>query len=203
MFFLLWGAFFYLGGGFESYIERLLHLETYQLEYELETFTLLNLIMALFIITMSKDIFLLDEPHILLIHKQKYIASKIIAYLLYYLMMSIIAYGVYQVIYVLLYGFSRFNYNYLIHLLFNVTVIHGLATLVLGQGKALLKMIVVLIVYLLLDRLIQLNHPYMDIVHFFYPVKTLLMPKLGYLHSLLYIIIIYILAYHKHINVYT
>ncbi len=203
IFLILWVLFFYLGGGFEHKLERILHLETYIYEYEQETFTLLNLLMAFFIINMSRDIFLLDEPHILLIHKPKYIVSKMITYLMYYLLMILIAYGVYQVMYVILFGFHRFNYTYIIHLMLNAFLIHGITILILGQGKAILKTIVILMLFLLLDRLVYLSHPYFEIMHFFYPIKTLNYPNLGYLHSVLYLLILYTLSYHKHLNIYT
>lgn len=198
IFLLLWGVFFYLGGGFDGRVERLLNSNTYQLEYEQETFMLLNLLMAFFIINMSKDIFELDEPHIMIINKQAYLMTKIITYYLYYVIMIISFYAVYQVMYVLLYGFNPFNYMYIFHLLINALCIHGFSILILGQGKAILKTILLLILFLLLDRLIYLNVSWLIIINFYYPLQTLKSPILGYWHVLLYAVILYILGYYKH-----
>ncbi len=198
IFVALWIVFFYLGGGFESKVERILNLKTYIYEYEEETFRLLNILIAFFIINLSKDIFILDEPHIFIINKKKYLITKIITYLLYYFILIFIFYTVYQVIYIVLYGFNPFNYRYLTSLLINSAIIHGLTILLLGQGKAILKMILMLIMYLLLDRLLLLNYPFIEIINFYYPLTNLSYPMLGYKHIFLYVITVYILAFYKH-----
>ena len=94
IFVVLWC--FYLGGGFESKVERILNLKMYISEYNEETFKLLNILISFFIINLSKDIFILDEPHIFIISKKKYLITKIIAYLLYYFILICIFYAVYQ-----------------------------------------------------------------------------------------------------------
>lgn len=198
IFVVLWLVFFYLGGGFESRVERILNLKMYTHEYEEETFSLLNILISFFIINLSKDIFILDEPHIFIISKKKYLMTKIIAYLLYYFILIFIFYAVYQVIYIILYGFNPFNYRYLTSLLINSMIIHGLAILLLGQGKAILKMILMLIMYLLLDRLLLLNHSFIEIIYFYYPLTNLSYPMLGYKHIFLYVITLYISAFYKH-----
>lgn len=198
IFVALWIVFFYLGGGFESKVERILNLKTYIYEYEEETFRLLNILITFFIINLSKDIFILDEPHIFIINKKKYLITKIITYLLYYFILIFIFYAVYQVIYIVLYGFNPFNYRYLTSLFVNSAIIHGLTILLLGQGKAILKMILMLIMYLLLDRLLLLNYPFIEIISFYYPLTNLSYPILGYKHIFLYVITVYILAFYKH-----
>lgn len=200
IFMLLFVIFFYLGGGFDPHVDVLLDINNYQQDYHKETFTLLSFVMAFFIIHMSKDIFQLDEPHIILINKRKYIITKMMTYWLYYVLMIISFYAVYQVIFIVLYGFYPFMYFYLYHLIFNATLIHALVVLILGQGKALLKTILLLIIYLILDRILLIEHPLMRVLVFFYPITNLGEPLFGYVHLILYSALIYIIGYYKHLQ---
>ncbi len=190
--------FAYFGGIFDSKIERLLFRDRYLLEYEIETFTLLNILSIFLVLMGTKELYLLDEPHVLLLNKRKYLISKSISYLLFYFLIFFIFYFLYQIVIVLLYGFIKFNYDYLIHLLLNIFLIHSLTLLISGKTKSMLKMILMLIVFFILTKIEELNFYALNNIYLFFPIKTLKKPTEGYLHQVLISIFYYILAIFKH-----
>lgn len=188
----------YLGGALDTEVERLLFRDRNLLELKYETFTLLNLLALIWVLMGTKEIFLLEEPHILLINKTKYLISKAITYLLFYLLLFMVFYGLYQLVVVYLYGFINFDYKYIIHLALNINLIHSILLLLSGKTKNIMKMILLIIVLFALDKLKEINNFTFNIIDMFYPLLSLDYPYNGYGHVILISIFYYILAIIKH-----
>ena len=197
LFIIVLVMFLYFAGIFDSKVERLLFKERYLNEYELETFTLLNFLSNIWILMSSKEIFNLEEPHILLINKRKYIISKVIAYLMLYLIVFISIYGIYQVVLVLMYGFVKFNYLYIIHLSLNVVLIHSFIVFISGKSKSVIKMVLLVVLLFALDQLKNTNLSYLKLIHFYYPTLTLIKPNFSYLHVILVSLFYYSCSFYK------
>lgn len=194
--------FFYLGAGFDSYLLRILEKNNYLKEFEHEAFLVCNLVLSIWIINASKEMFIINDPNIMVINKKIYVKSKIIAYLIYYCFISILVYGMYQVIVFLLYGTVKYNYNFIIHLLFNVCLIHLIVVLVSGKNKNMLLSVIYLTIYLMFNTIIQTEFYLKRAIYFFIPYLTLNIPQLGYLHNVLLLSLLYYLAAYKHISYY-
>lgn len=194
--------FYYLGGGFDSSSLRLLELNTYLIELEHEAFLICNIALSVWIIGASKEIFLLEEDYIMIINKKRYIKSKIIAYLIYYLFIGLLLFGSYQVICFILYGPVKFNYKFLINLMINISLIHFIVVLTMGKNKNILITIIYLFIYIMLFNLLNISFLYKDYIFMFIPLLNLSYPNNGYIHTLLIIYLLYFLSYYKHITSY-
>lgn len=190
--------FLYFGGLLDGSIERILFKERYLFDYELETFTLLNVLIIIWVLMGTKEIYLLDEPHILLINKSKYLISKAVAYLLFYFIIFSLMYFLYQIVLVSLYGFMRFNYYFLIHLLLNIFLVHSVVLLISGKTRSILKMILLIIILFSLDQLKGLKLEYFKNISLFYPSLSQRRPNEGYLHIILISLFYYLLALFRH-----
>lgn len=191
--------FYYLGYGFDHFLNRLLYYNEYLLEFETEAYLLINIILSVWIIGASKEMFTLDEPHILLINKKKYINSKIIAYLLYYLFITVLLYGVYQLIVILLYGYLNFNYLFLFNLLLNVSAIHLIVVLVSGNNKNIFLTMIYITVFLIINMTLNIDFKYQEYIMFFLPLQPLSYPVYGYIHNVLLLVLVYLFSYSKHL----
>ena len=200
IFILLWGILLYIGGFFEGKTELVLYVESYILEYNEESFQVLNLLFGFFIINASKEMLILEEPHILIINRKKYIISKAITYLIYYYILIILFYAVYQCVFVFLYGFHIFDYRHIGHLLLNATFMHGFTLLIEGKNHSFVKTIFLFILYISLDQINDIKNPFIKIIHFYYPVLDLNYPIFGYGHVMLMIVFLYSVALNKHVN---
>lgn len=188
----------YFAGLFDGKIERLLFSERYLKEYERETFTFLNILIIILVLMGSKEIYLLDEPHILLINKRKYIVSKAVAYLFFYWIIFIVIYFLYQVVLISIYGFRQFNYYFLINLLLNIALNHSVILLISGKTKSILKIILFLMLLFLFNKVKEINISYISNLELFYPSLALSLPKAGYVHVILISVFYYALAFFKH-----
>lgn len=194
--------FFYLGNGFDSYLLRLLEKNNYLKEFEHEGFLVCNLVLSFWIINASKEMFIINDPNIMVINKKKYVKSKIIAYLIYYCFISVLVYGMYQLIVFILYGTVKYNYNFIIHLLFNVCLIHLIIVLFTGKNKNMLLSVIYLIIYLIFNTIMQTEFYLKSVIHFFIPYLNLNLPKFGYIHNILSISFLYHIASYRHISYY-
>lgn len=194
--------FFYLGNGFDSGLLRLLESEVYLKEFESEAFLVSNMVLSIWIIGASKEMFIVDDPHIMVINKKFYVKSKILAYLLYYMFISVLIYGMYQVVVFMLYGVVKYNYSFLIHLLLNVLLIHLLVVLLSGNNKNILVMMIYIVCYLIFSTILRSEFYLKGALEFFMPYLSLSYPSFGYLHILLMSLLIYYLGSFKHISNY-
>lgn len=194
--------FFYMGNGFDSEVLRILEKKSYLIDFQNEAFLICNIILSIWIIGASKEIFVLEEPEILLINKPKYIKSKVLAYLIYYLFISLLLYGVYQIIVVSLYGIVKFNYIFIINLLINVSLTHLIVVLGSGNNKNILLTMIFIVIYLITNILQKTDFPFVNYFNFFIPILNLDYPTFGYLHEFLIMFLIYFIATHKHITYY-
>ncbi|NLN51052.1 MAG: hypothetical protein GX149_05475 [Acholeplasmataceae bacterium] len=192
--------FSYLSGGFETEVERLLQTSNNLIEYEEEAFLIINLLLSVWIIGASKEIFSFEEPHVVLINKTKYLKTKIIAYWLYYLFVGILIYGIYQIILVSFYSLRPFNYLFIFNLLINISITHLAVILLSGNNKNILLSMVFIIVFLLLNGLNTTEFWFNEIIFFFFPLQNLKHSSFGYLHCLVFIITTYYLAFYKHFS---
>lgn len=194
--------FIYLGNGFDSYLLRLLERQNYLKEFEQEAFLVCNLILCVWVIGASKEMFNINDPQIMIINKKKYITSKIIAYLLYYSFISLLIYGMYQIVVYFLYGVVKYNYDFIIHLLLNVSLVHLMIVCFSGKNKNILVTIIFIVIYLIVNTILQAEFYLKDILDFFIPYLSLKHPKMGYIHNLLMMMLLYIIASYKHISYY-
>lgn len=202
MIFISGFLFYYLANGFDSSLLRLLEAGEYLLEFENEAFLICNIILSVWIIGASKEMFTLEEDHILLINKSKYIRSKIVAYLLYYCFISFLLYGVYQIVTVHLYGFRPFNYQFILNLIINVCLVHLIVVLVSGRNKNIFLTMIFIIIFLIFNALGTLDFYKKDLLMLFLPLQTLSYPLNGYLHIILVLTLIYFIGCYKHISYY-
>lgn len=202
MFIISGFLFYYLANGFDSSLLRLLETKEYLTEFENEAFLICNIILSIWIIGSSKEMFTLEEDHILLINKSKYIRSKIIAYHLYYCFICLLLYGVYQIVTVYLYGFRPFNYRFILNLLINVSLIHLSVVLAAGRNKNIFLTMIYILVFLILNTLATIDFYKKDLLMLFLPLQTLSYPINGYLHIGFILIIYYLMGCYKHISYY-
>lgn len=194
--------FYYLGYGFDSSLLRLLETNEYLLEFENEAFLICNIILSIWIIGASKEMFTLEEDHVMLINKKRYKKSKIIAYLLYYCFISLLLYGVYQIITVSLYGLRPFNYRFIIHLIINVCLVHLVVVFASGRNKNIFLTMIYILIFLIFNTLTTIDFYRKDLLMLFLPIQTLNHPANGYLHVLFVLLIIYLIGCYKHISYY-
>ena len=190
----------YFGLLYEPVTERLLNYHEYSKTYEIEAFIVINLLLSLWVFISSKELFCFEEPHVVIISKKKYIVSKITSYLIFYLSITLLFYGIYQIIRSISFGINPFNYNFMFHLVLNVCMVHGITVLVLGESKSILVSILFALLIVLLDRLNMFDNLLTKYINFFYPILDLNHPVYGYIHVLLMIILIYSLAITKHLK---
>lgn len=190
----------YFGSLYEPVTERLLNYKEYSNSYELDSFIAVNLLLSLWVFISSKEMFCFEEPHVWIIHKRKYVVSKIISYLLFYIGVTLLFYGIYQVIRYVSFGLKPFNYAYIIHLVLNVTLVHGITVLALGKSKSILLTIMFSLLFVLLDRIYMFDHLITKYIAFFYPVLDLNYPIYGYKHILMMVLLIYYLGINKHLK---
>lgn len=194
--------FFYLGAGFDSSLLRLLESNNYLKEFEHEAFLVCNLILSIWVINATKEMFIINDPEIMLINKKKYVKAKIVAYLFYYCFISLLVYGMYQIIVFFLYGVVKYNYCFIVHLLLNIFLVHLIVVSFSGKNKNILLSMIYLIIYLILSTLLQTNFYLKGILEFFIPYLSLNSPSFGYIHSLLFLFLLYSIASYKHISYY-
>lgn len=163
-------------------------------EYDKESFLIINIIVGLWVINASKDIFSLNEPHVYLIDKSKYIRSKIVAYYLFYGFITVFLYGVYQIVKISFYGFRPFDYLILINVLFNLLFIHLLVVILNNRSRNVLFTVILFIVYLLLNGLYFINHWFIDMLLIFIPFLNYSYSLYGYTHIILILINLYIIS---------
>lgn len=192
--------FFYFGGFLEAPLERLFFEKEYLFEYQVETFTLLNLLAIIWVLMGTKEIYLLDEPHIFIINKRKYIISKAIAYLIFYQLIFLLFYSLYQLVLVALFGFMNFDYSYLWHLLLNVFFLHGFVIFISGKTSSVIKMILLIVLLFSLDKLKGIDFRGVNLLSCFYPTLSLTKPKKGYLEIVLTGLFYYFSGFFKHEN---
>lgn len=188
----------FIGGIFESPVERLIKVRAYIEDYDRESFIFLNMILSIWVMTSSKEMFNLDEPHVKLIHETKYTTSKIITYGIYYTLIAMLFFFFYQVIRALLYGMYQYPLHYLSHLIHNMLLIHALCLLFSGKNKSILTTILFTLLIIGLDRLLLIDYYILDILRFYYPIYGLNRPMFGYLHSIILIILLSYIATLKH-----
>lgn len=198
IFLLSFIVFFYLAGGFYSEAERLMLMSEYLYEYNKEAFMLINIILGFWIINSSKEMFIIDEPHVLIINKKKYIYTKIIAYYLFYMFICLFLYSIYQIVSLVLYGFRKFNYIIFVNLLFNISLTHLFILLISGSNKNILLTILLFISYMIVIGLYFINFNFVNIILFFYPFSNDLYPIYGYLHIVLINILLFTIVFYKH-----
>ena len=190
----------FIGGVFESYLERLIKVNEYLNDYDRESFIFLNMILSIWVMSSSKEMFNFDEPHVKLIHKGKYITSKVITYALYYVLIGTIFFFVYQVIRTILFGVYRYPFNYLGHLIHNMLLIHLLCLLFSGKNKSILTTILFTLFIIGLDRLLLVDYYLLDIFRFYYPIYDLNFPLFGYIHSIILMVLFLFIAILKHLD---
>lgn len=200
IFLLSFLIFFYLAGGFYSEAERLIMIAETLKEYNKESFLFINIIIGLWIINSSKEIFTLQEPHVVLINRQVYIYTKIIGYYLFYFFMCLFMYFIMQVALILLYGFRPFNYLILLNLIINILLTHLFILLVSGYNKNLLFTILFSVIYIIINGLYFINNFLIEIVLFFLPFLNHLYPIYGYYHLFLVIVLLFTLTIYKHLT---
>lgn len=190
----------YFGSLYEPVTERLLHYCEYSESYETDAYIVINLLLSLWVFISSKELFCFEEPHVVIISKKKYIVSKIVSYLIFYLCITLLLYGIYQIIKIISFGVNSFDYNFIVHLILNVSMVHGITVLVLGESKSILVTILFALLIVLLDRINMFDNLLTKYINFFYPILDLKHPIYGYIHVLLMIILIYYLAITKHLK---
>ena len=190
----------YFGSLYEPITERLLNYQEYSESYEKEAFIVINLLLSLWVFISSKELLCFEEPHVVTISKKKYLISKIISYLIFYLCITFLFYGIYQIIKCVSFGVNPFNYHFMLHLVLNVSIVHGITVLALGKSKSILVSILFTLLIVLLDRLTMFDNLLTKYITFFYPILDLNHPVYGYIHVLLMIVLIYFLAITKHLK---
>lgn len=194
--------FFYFGAGFDSSLLRLLERDNYLKEFETEAFLVCNLILSIWVINATKEIFIINDPEIMLICKKKYVKAKIIAYLFYYCFISLLVYGMYQINVFFLYGAVKYNYHFIIHLLFNICLIHLIVVSFSGKSKNILLSVIYLICYLIFTTILKTDFYLKGVLEFFIPYLGLNEPNFGYIHNILFLLLLYYIASYKHISYY-
>ncbi len=192
--------FFFLGSGHLSEVERLLNMKELIKAYDYESFIVINLLIGFWVINAIKELFILEEPHILLIHKRKYIQSKIIAYTLFYFLVTLFIYSVYMSIRLILFGLRPFSNLFLFNLLLNILLIHLLMVVIGGKNKNILLSISLFIIFILINGLYFIDYWLLNMVLFFIPYLNFEYPLFGYVHTFLVILLLNVIAFYKHFS---